>query len=457
MIFLTPNLSTLVNKAMVKVLTVFLLVVLCTFNLLGQVPEINTPQPANLLPNGTVGTTGNAGANTPNIPNMPNYTTGGKSIQQVNMEVIERDIREHEARMAAAKNVTENVNGASQWEMLNRKFTPLFDQAFDSITDMLDGKQPLDLKKALFLEENAFLGNSMDYNAYNNEIKDIVNTCFTYMLQQGMDVNDNMALNLALFQFMSDTLKIENVGQETVTETYPMKYDFEDYLGKTDWTKMFVSKLLATHSGQCHSLPQLYLAVAQEMGAKAYLSFSPMHSYVKIKDDKGQWYNVELTNGLFISDAAILESGFIKSEAIHSKIYMDTINLKETVAHTLYDLAKGSINRLGYNDVALKYVNKALEYFPNDVYAMQLKSDILTARAQYIGQQFRTQEEAESNPQYLKARAERNKAYQDVDNAGFEPMPDKFYESWLRSLQKEVNKQEHQKQYLQFRKMVRYK
>ena len=36
-------------------------------------------------------------------------------------------------------------------------------------------------------------------------------------------------------------------------------YDFEDYRGQQDYTKMFVSKALATGKGQCHSLPLVYL------------------------------------------------------------------------------------------------------------------------------------------------------------------------------------------------------
>lgn len=57
-----------------------------------------------------------------------------------------------------------------------------------------------------------------------------------------------------------------------------MKYDFEDFYARGDLSKYMVSKLLAQNTGQCHSLPLLYLILAEELGVKAHLCFSPNHS-----------------------------------------------------------------------------------------------------------------------------------------------------------------------------------
>jgi hypothetical protein len=83
-------------------------------------------------------------------------------------------------------------------------------------------------------------------------------------------------------------------------------------MGHKDLTKTFVTKLLVQNSGQCHSMPLLYLMMAQELGTEAYLSYSPSHSYVMFKDNKSRWNNLELTNGKLITEAAILGSGFIR-------------------------------------------------------------------------------------------------------------------------------------------------
>jgi len=42
-------------------------------------------------------------------------------------------------------------------------------------------------------------------------------------------------------------------------------------------------------------MPLYYLILAEAMGSEAYWSFSPLHSFVKIQDGKGAWYNIELT------------------------------------------------------------------------------------------------------------------------------------------------------------------
>lgn len=419
----------------------------------GQVPEVKTPIPATMAPGVIIG---NNPTNTGiNLTNMPNYNTG-KSVEQTNREIIERDIREYESRQARNLGNTIDSDLSSGRNLLMDKLHSDYVNVLSNVKSMLEGQQPLDLNKALFMVENVYVGNVMDYNQYQKSIDEIVSLCKAKMIQEGYNPKDNMAKNLVLFQYFADTLKIKNAGMENYTVTYPMKYDFEDYMGNEDWTKTFVTKLLATHSGQCRSLPALYLGVAQKLGAEAYLSFSPMHSYVKFRDKKGRWYNLELTNGLFVSDAAILESGFIKSEAISSRIYMDTISTKQTVAHVLFDLAKGHMKQFGPDDFALECVNTALEYFPNDIFSLQLKSNLLTLRSQYIAfeQNLKSKEEAERNEPFMQAIKEMQATYDQIDRSGYESMPPAFYEAWLRSLQEAKNKAEHQNQYIQFKKTI---
>ena len=448
------------RQKMIKKANTLLLIPICLLTMLfisinsfGQIPAIKTPTPATMTPGVTIGTNPtNTGTQ---IPNMPNYNAG-KSIERTNREIIERDMKEHEARQAGNIDNIIDSEATSSRNLLMDKLHSDYVSVLDNIKSMLDGQQPLDINKALFMAENVYVGNTMDYNQYQKSIDDIVSICKAKMQQEGYNPNDNMAKNLVLFQYFADTLRIKNAGMETITETYPMKYDFDDYMGNEDWTKTFVTKLLATHSGQCRSLPALYLGVAQKLGAEAYMSFSPMHSYIKFKNNKGRWYNLELTNGIFVSDAAILESGFIKSEAINSKIYMDTINVKQTVSHVLFDLAKGHMKRFGPDDFALECANTALKYFPNDIFSLQLKSDLLTLKSKYIAQEqnLKSKEEAEKNQSFMQVIGEMKNTYNQIDKSGYEAMPPAFYEAWLRSLQQAKNKTEHQTQYFQFKKTV---
>ena len=60
------------------------------------------------------------------------------------------------------------------------------------------------------------------------------------MDELGYDKESNLAKNFMLFQFFSDTLEIKSKDLKHL----PFKYDFDDYMGIKDWSKMFVSKLL---------------------------------------------------------------------------------------------------------------------------------------------------------------------------------------------------------------------
>ena len=56
---------------------------------------------------------------------------------------------------------------------------------------------------------------------------------------------------------------------------YPLKYNLDDYDSQRDYTSHFVSSMLHSNMGQCHSMPLLYLVMAERMGAEAYLSMPP--------------------------------------------------------------------------------------------------------------------------------------------------------------------------------------
>jgi hypothetical protein len=150
---------------------------------------------------------------------------------------------------------------------------------------------------------------------------------------------------------------------------------------------MFVEKLLQSNKGQCHSLPLLYLILAEEINAKAYLSFSPNHSYIKFKDNNGKWINVELTNGMLTTDAFVLQSGYMKAEALQNKIYMQPLTERQLLSEIMVDLAKGYSVKFGYDEFVEQVIDKAIELYPNNVFAQMVKSDYRTLKFHYVAQQ----------------------------------------------------------------------
>jgi len=156
-------------------------------------------------------------------------------------------------------------------------------QAYDALNAMLEGRAPVSLKRAVFLVENAYYENALSYEAYDSHLRNIVAFCRARMQQEHIKGGDNAALNDLLFRFMSDTLSVIDPATGTKVTHFPDHYDFDDFYGTADWTKLFVTKLMNTNFGQCHSMPLLYGILAEELGAKAYLSASPSHLFIKYR------------------------------------------------------------------------------------------------------------------------------------------------------------------------------
>ena len=138
---------------------------------------------------------------------------------------------------------------------------------------MLDGRAPVSIKRAVYVSENVYLNNEgPTYRAYVLHIQQLARACRALMREAGQPDTDPTARLLALHQLMTDTVKVnlsEKPEVQSFFEHYPCRYDFVDFWGREDHSKQFVTKLLTTNSGQCHSLPLLYKIVAEELGIKS--------------------------------------------------------------------------------------------------------------------------------------------------------------------------------------------
>jgi hypothetical protein len=219
-----------------------------------------------------------------------------------------------------------------------------YQKALDTIVAMLEGKTPASFKEAVFVVENAFLDENLDRELFQQDL-DLLTGLASQIIQNrqltysGSD-KSNVEVHAALFTVMTDTLHLRWSSNVNLRHM-PFRYDFEDVFGRGDWTQMFVSKLLATRTGSCHSLPYLYKSLAEEIKVPAHLALAPNHVYVKLRNEESGWYNTELTSGQFPIDAWLMASGYVHMDAIHNSIYMDTLSTRQSLALTLVDLAKG--------------------------------------------------------------------------------------------------------------------
>lgn len=417
----------------------------------GQVRVIKTPPPVIIQPSviGSPNQTSNCGPAKTNQKNqLDQYEKDNRELQQLNARLYET-LYSESAPMPIQYDLPPRSKPSD---------AESFRQASEILKRMLSGAEPINLKQAIFAIENAYFGGKLDYQKFDKEIQDLITIAKLKAAQDGYNWKNPQTRNIMLFRVMADTLKVKSPYQEADITSYPMQYDFEDYMGKQDWSKMFVTKLLASKSGQCHSLPLLYLILCEETGTQANLAFSPSHTYAKFKDRSDNWHNLELTNGRIVSDAFILGSGYITAEALKNRIYMEPLTKKQTVAQCLADLAKEYTLKYGYDGFVSQCIDTTLKCDPTNIFARQVKSDYQTLQFDYvINQVGRPHPDIlkTSYPKVYQLLQERNQTYQIIDASGYQEMPEQAYQDWLNSVNKEKEKQEHQGQMLRLTRTLK--
>jgi len=325
----------------------------------------------------------------------------------------------------------------------------IFQQSYDFINSMLIGDIPLSFKDAVWATESAYNEGISNIEKLNQEfdillrlIDDISKSdLITY---SGKD-KEVVTKHAALFKVLTDTTIIPLDSKHYFIHK-PYTYDFEDPLGQHDWTKMFVSKLLETGKGNCHSLPYLYKILADELNVPCNLAFAPNHIYIKLLSEKTGWYNTELTSGTFPIDAWIIASGYVTIDAIRNSLYMDTLSNEQAVANCLVDLALGYQHKYGKDnsnpEFIVKCCNTALQYHPSNANAMLTKAE---AQKHYIHSRMKTWKLRKpdalfADPAIKEMYSEMESTYIQLHKLGYRQMPEEMYMQWLDMLNQEPDK-----------------
>ena len=441
-------------------ITLLLLLPLFTFS---QVKMPTTPQPTQFQHYGNQGLGNPNNINVvPNAMNIFNGTDEQQRIQQQNQQIIQNATQQSNSREIQMREIYADINQSKSNinfdlpSLSNKVGTEYYRQVFDEMLTL--NIENYSIKDVNFEIENAYFENKLQKEQFDKTIKQIAEFILAKMKELNFDTESNSAKNFMLFKYFTETTQVKGFKEKH----FPIKYDFEDYWGQINWSKMFVTKLLKTNTGQCHSMPLLYLTLAEQIGAVAYLSQSPNHSYIKFQDEKGKWYNLELTNGMFTVSSFILNNGFIRSEAIQNNIYMQNMTKKELLSQFYTDLASGYIHKFGYDEFVEKVTNKALELNPNSITANMNKANLNTEHLKYVvkllgidptNQQSR--EEILNYPQAVEILRNMHKQYAVIDDLGFQQMPAEAYEKWLGSLQTTKNKQDNEKEKEQLKRLTK--
>ena len=312
----------------------------------------------------------------------------------------------------------------------------LFEQGFALLNNMLVDESTYSFKKAVFAVENAYLDNKLDTVNINKKIKflnnlsnSLIKDRFLAYLERDKETVNKWA---SVFEVMHDTIPINY--NDKIYKYEPFGYDFTDVFGHKTRENLFVSKLLETHKGNCHSLPYLYKILCEELGVEANLALAPNHVYIKHNSIKDGWYNTELTSGIFPIDAWVMASGYVHLDAISNGVYMKALNNRESIALVLIDLADKYNAKLPNNDgtFILKCCETAIKEYPNFATALILKAET----------RFKQIKKIENETLFNQQFKELEKQYAHIHEIGYRNMPENMYLDWLISLKTERNKYE---------------
>lgn len=257
--------------------------------------------------------------------------------------------------------------------------------AHSKIVNMLNGKSKLSYADANYYLESAYGNTYMNYDEFKSNISQSADFIKKWMAQNNLQ-STPQSIHYAIQQFMGDTMKLtinlpDSKKSTQTTIHLPFKYDYDDYDGELDYRNYFSSKCLATGTGQCNSMPIVYLMLCEAMGVKGYLSFAPFHSFIKYKNPEGKIINYEPTSHWTIPDKWYQDNLGVNMKAKANGVYLDTLNRKQAIANTLVDLAISYMQNNSKVDTAfvLKCLEDAQKYFPkgNNLYLHLAKSSLL--------------------------------------------------------------------------------
>lgn len=432
-----------------RVLLTLFFTIFCSCHSFAQLPVIPVPTPSTIGSGIITNMPSQSRSNSPlpftdrnqhnNVHDPAEYIRQKQRVQQELNEAT-AEMKEIEKRQNTALTLAKH-GFPSQ---INVTGTEHFHSAYSELNNMLCDSTPLNLERAVFLIENAYLGNQLNFDNFKKAINEWIDYCKWQMWELKLDPHDGLVQNMIVFSLLTDTLNLRQPGTEKTIIHYPLKYNLDDYDSKKEYTSHFVTTLLATNVGQCHSMPLLYLILTERLGAKAYLSYAPHHSFIKIQDDKGAWYNLELTCRSVLSDYHYINSSYIKSEAIRNKLYMFPLSKKETVASMLTLLGQYYLIKYGYDPFILDCIHTAEKYSSNNIQNKIIEANYETRLTLEIARLLNIPNPnilKEVSPEAYSHYKRMHTLYKEIDDSGYENMPKEIYARWLRHVEKLKNEE----------------
>ncbi len=298
------------------------------------------------------------------------------------------------------------------------------------------------LTKALYLVESAWYDNPPPYAEFEASIKLWASVVKKILSNEGLSSRNNTAINYGIQKlFKQHGLKQAQTGQSQVPIP-TVSYDFNDPVGDQYYASMFVTKLLQSGKGQCHSMPLFYLAVAEQLKGKAWLSLSPNHSFIQYFDEKGSRYSFESTNGNLVTQNWLMQCSYINATALKQGTYLDTLSSRQLYAQCMADMLMGYMNKIGHDKLADQITEQILAIDPTNLAALMTRANRLTDKAMQECQRAGNPPPSQlyQYPKAYHAYQAMQAGYRQIEATGFQEMASEVYLRWLQSIEQEKKK-----------------
>lgn len=271
-----------------------------------------------------------------------------------------------------------------------------FLDAKNEIENMLNGTKPLDYEKAVFIMENAYYDNKLNYedfqfslNVEQYNVEYLINKLKSRSLVKprknilvstdSETVNINrLTANYAIYKYITNVTF--NKIDSTLYMHHPYGYAVNDPLAATDWGNTQVINLIANNgTGNCMALTSLFKILSLRFNSNANLCTTQGHIFITHADENGRLYNVELGSKAFPGTGSIETITHTTDEAARNGISMRELDLKQSVAICLINLAKGYQHKFLTKPDAFMFdcANLILKYDSLNLNAMLLKAEVL--------------------------------------------------------------------------------
>lgn len=222
-------------------------------------------------------------------------------------------------------------------------------------------------------------------------------------------------------------------------EFTPFGCDFANPEPGRSLPNQLLSNYLADRAGNCVSMPVLFAALGQQLGLDMTLALAPAHVLVKVKDETGDWFNIEATGGGYKADSSYQRDTHISERALATGIYLQPLSKRESAAVLLASLMEFYRER---PDLVEFVADTALRLHPKFVEAMLHMGSANYRQRQYrFGRNDATNRfSEEERAEFLRLSLANIQWFQRAEDLGWIEPTAEQRNQYLQSLQREKDR-----------------